>query len=104
MYLDMEQERPNRESAGMAWPEPAGRLYTDIISSNSILSNTDLSNSEGAQLDQLAARWYEGDRVMHPTFGAGTIKANEGDKKLTVLFDKFGLKKLLLSYTVLEKV
>ena len=48
--------------------------------------------------------WNIGERVRHPTFGVGTVKAKEGSEKLTVLFNNVGLKKLLLSYTTLERV
>ena len=47
--------------------------------------------------------WNIGERVRHPTFGLGTVKGKEGSEKLTVLFNNVGLKKLLLSYTTLER-
>lgn len=50
-----------------------------------------------------SALWNIGERVRHPTFGVGTVKAKEGSEKLTVLFNNVGLKKLLLSYTTLER-
>jgi DNA helicase-2/ATP-dependent DNA helicase PcrA len=47
--------------------------------------------------------WNVGEKVRHPTFGVGTVKAKEGSEKVTVLFRDVGLKKLLLSYTTLER-
>jgi DNA helicase-2/ATP-dependent DNA helicase PcrA len=51
---------------------------------------------------------YEsGDRVRHPDFGIGRIVDINGTgkkRKVTVLFDKAGQKKLMLEYARLEKV
>ncbi len=47
-----------------------------------------------------------GQRVRHPKYGEGTVYLREGDgenAKLTVQFNKFGLKKLVEKYAQLEK-
>jgi len=48
-----------------------------------------------------------GTRVVHPDFGIGTIRKREGNAdnlKLTIQFQRAGLKKILLNYTSLERV
>ena len=49
----------------------------------------------------------KGDRVKHPKYGEGTVYQREGDgddAKITVAFNRFGLKKLVEKYAQLEKV
>jgi len=48
----------------------------------------------------------KGDRVKHPKYGEGTVYLREGDgddAKITVQFNRFGLKKLVEKYAQLEK-
>ena len=49
-----------------------------------------------------------GDKVRHPTYGAGVVKQifpyPDGDGQATVLFDKHGTKRLLLSLAKLERL
>jgi DNA helicase II / ATP-dependent DNA helicase PcrA len=49
----------------------------------------------------------KGDRVRHPKYGEGMVYLREGegdDAKITVQFNRFGLKKLVEKYAQLEKV
>ncbi len=48
-----------------------------------------------------------GTRVNHPQFGEGTVRRCEGNPdnlKLTVQFQRGGLKKIMLNYTTLERI
>jgi DNA helicase-2/ATP-dependent DNA helicase PcrA len=48
----------------------------------------------------------KGDRVKHPKYGEGMVYQREGDgedAKITVQFNRFGLKKLVEKYAQLEK-
>jgi DNA helicase-2/ATP-dependent DNA helicase PcrA len=48
----------------------------------------------------------KGDRVRHPKYGEGMVYLREGegdDAKITVQFNRFGLKKLVEKYAQLEK-
>ena len=48
----------------------------------------------------------KGERVIHATFGSGTVMEVSGfgpDLKVTVVFDSVGKKKLLARYADLEK-
>jgi DNA helicase-2/ATP-dependent DNA helicase PcrA len=52
-------------------------------------------------------RLKSGDRVRHDTFGEGMVisyRDVNGDGEVAVVFDKAGLKKLLLSYAKLDKI
>ena len=45
-----------------------------------------------------AAGWKPGDRVVHPTFGRGTIQRidnTSNGRKLTIYFERFGLRRLM---------
>ena len=53
-----------------------------------------------------AGGWALGTRVKHPKYGEGTVYRREGEgenAKLTVQFQRFGLKKLVEKYAQLEK-
>ena len=43
------------------------------------------------------SKWKPGDRVFHQKFGYGTVKTADG-AKLSVAFDKAGLKKVVASF------
>jgi len=48
-----------------------------------------------------------GEKVMHPEFGRGIVLNSSGsgnDEQVTVAFDSYGIKKLLVGYAKLEKV
>lgn len=64
----------------------------------------DASSDEG--LNQDLPRFVKGERVVHETFGSGSVVEITGfgrDLKVTVDFDEAGRKKLLLRYASLEK-
>jgi len=57
-------------------------------------------------LSQDAPRFVKGERVVHPTFGSGSVLEVSGfgpDLKVSVRFDSVGVKKLLARYADLEK-
>lgn len=57
-------------------------------------------------INQDAPRYVKGERVLHGTFGSGTVKEVTGfgkDTKVTVDFDDVGRKRLLVRYANLEK-
>jgi DNA helicase-2/ATP-dependent DNA helicase PcrA len=57
-------------------------------------------------MNQDAPRFVKGERVLHETFGSGSVVEISGfgrDLKVTVRFDEVGTKKLLLRYASLEK-
>ncbi len=57
-------------------------------------------------LNQDMPRFVKGERVVHGTFGSGSVVEISGfgrDLKVTVDFDQAGRKKLLLRYAALEK-
>jgi len=63
-------------------------------------------DDDDQELNQDLPRLVKGERVSHPTFGAGTVKEVSGfgrDMKVTVHFDSVGRKKLLVRYAGLEK-
>jgi DNA helicase-2/ATP-dependent DNA helicase PcrA len=62
--------------------------------------------ASGAGMNQDAPRFVKGERVVHETFGSGSVVEISGfgrDLKVTVDFDDSGRKKLLLRYAALEK-
>lgn len=57
-------------------------------------------------MNQDTPRFVKGERVVHQTFGSGSVVEISGfgrDLKVTVDFDEVGRKKLLLRYAALEK-
>lgn len=61
---------------------------------------------ETTTYNQDAPRYVKGERVLHGTFGSGTVKEVTGfgkDTKVTVDFDDVGRKRLLVRYANLEK-
>ena len=58
------------------------------------------------EMNQDALRFVKGERVVHESFGSGSVVEVSGfgrDLKVTVDFDDVGRKKLLLRYAALEK-
>jgi DNA helicase-2/ATP-dependent DNA helicase PcrA len=58
------------------------------------------------EFNQDLPRFVKGERVIHATFGSGTVMEVSGfgpDLKITVVFDTVGKKKLLARYADLEK-
>ena len=61
---------------------------------------------EGPSMNQDAPRYVKGERVVHATFGSGSVVEISGfgkDTKVTVDFDSVGRKRLLIRYANLEK-
>ena len=57
-------------------------------------------------MNQDLPRFVKGERVVHATFGSGSVVEISGfgrDLKVTVDFDDTGQKKLLIRYAALEK-
>jgi len=69
----------------------------------------DLTDDQDEGLDDLnqdSPRFVRGERVLHPTFGSGSVLEISGfgrDVKVTVDFDSVGRKKLLVRYAGLER-
>ncbi|MFG1690798.1 ATP-dependent helicase [Gemmatimonadota bacterium] len=69
----------------------------------------DLADDQDAGFDELnqdSPRFVKGERVLHPTFGSGSVHEISGfgrDVKVTVDFDSVGRKKLLVRYAGLER-
>ncbi len=66
----------------------------------------DLEPEPDLGMNQDAPRFVKGERVVHDTFGSGSVVEISGfgrDLKVTVDFDEVGRKKLLLRYASLEK-
>ncbi len=66
----------------------------------------DLDTDFEDSLNQDLPRFVKGERVVHATFGSGSIKEVSGfgrDLKVTVDFDSVGPKKLLVRYAGLER-
>ena len=54
-----------------------------------------------------AANLRKGERVRHAKYGEGTVLMREGegeDAKLTVLFSRHGMKKLMEKFANLQKI
>lgn len=61
---------------------------------------------DASSYNQDSPRYVKGERVLHDTFGSGTVKEVTGfgkDTKVTVDFDDVGRKRLLVRYANLEK-
>lgn len=64
------------------------------------------SMDDGPGFNQDRPRYVRGERVVHQTFGSGTIVELSGfgrDLKVTVDFDEAGRKKLMVRYAALER-
>ena len=78
-------------------------LYNSLKDTHKALENSEDGNKKFLTKDNIVL----GAKVKHSKFGIGTIVAVtpiEGDQKITVAFDKQGLKMLLLSFAKLELV
>ena len=89
------QSTPHR--SGRAWRSEGGRR-----------DDADVEYEPDADLamNQDTPRFVKGERVVHQTFGSGSVVEISGfgrDLKVTVDFDEVGRKKLLLRYAALEK-
>lgn len=80
----------------------AGYLYTEKLSSN-VNSSSNLDDSEVLTSDKVTM----GMKVKHDKFGIGTVVSvvpAGKDKKLTIAFDRQGVKTLMLSFAKLKMV
>ena len=80
----------------------AGYLYTEKLSSN-VDSSSNLDDSEVLTSDKVTM----GMKVKHDKFGIGTVVSvvpAGKDKKLTIAFDRQGVKTLMLSFAKLKMV
>lgn len=98
-----------RASAPRASTPRAGAQRTGSSSFNSPRTNSNkVSVGAGGVTPSSNSNHYPyklGDRVKHPIFGMGTVKhceGNTGDEKVTIAFDRIGMKKLLLKYADLS--
>jgi len=67
---------------------------------------TEVGDDPDLEMNQDLPRFVKGERVVHPTFGSGSVVEISGfgrDLKLAVDFDTAGRKKLLLRHASLEK-
>ncbi|HSM60032.1 MAG TPA: 3'-5' exonuclease, partial [Longimicrobiales bacterium] len=81
-----------------------GRPRTGTRESSSLTYEPDWDSDQ--LLNQDVPRYVKGERVVHQTFGSGSVVEITGfgrDLKVTVDFDDVGRKKLLVRYASLEK-
>jgi DNA helicase-2/ATP-dependent DNA helicase PcrA len=72
----------------------------------SVGNDFDSEPDQDLGMNQDTPRFVKGERVVHETFGSGSVVEISGfgrDLKVTVDFDEVGRKKLLLRYAALEK-
>lgn len=55
-------------------------------------------------MDNITTNFYPNDRVVHPEFGFGTILECDENGRLSVRFDRYGTKWLVLKYAQLRRV
>lgn len=96
-------------SVGMQ-PGSPGRKNDEFFPSGKVLDLSDLK-ARIKEFNRLSAESdgpvNVGDRVLHKKFGEGTVKAKvyeSGDYRLDVLFDQYGLKRLMESFAKLKKI
>jgi DNA helicase-2/ATP-dependent DNA helicase PcrA len=90
------------EAADRSTPHRGGRRRFDEQESGGWVPDRDVERA----WDQDAPRYVKGERVMHGTFGSGTIREITGfgkDTKVTVDFESVGRKRLLVRYADLER-
>jgi DNA helicase-2/ATP-dependent DNA helicase PcrA len=101
----VEERRSQRlRLAAESTPHRGGRRRRAYESSPSWEEETD--SEPEYEMNQDTPRFVKGERVVHGTFGSGSVVEISGfgrDLKVTVDFDEAGRKKLLLRYAALEK-
>ncbi|MDX1568641.1 MAG: 3'-5' exonuclease, partial [Longimicrobiales bacterium] len=100
-YRSRRTSRGGGFGGGSSGSGEAGRRFGGSASS----AEEEMEADDDA-LNQDLPRLVKGERVSHPTFGAGTVREVSGfgrDMKVTVEFDTVGRKKLLVRYAGLEK-
>jgi len=87
-----------------------GRRADDLFPSGKVLDLSDIK-ARIKEFNRLSAGSEGpvnvGDRVLHKKFGEGTVKARVyegGDYRLDVLFDQYGMKRLMESFAKLKKI
>ncbi|HZR84868.1 MAG TPA: UvrD-helicase domain-containing protein [Candidatus Binatia bacterium] len=95
-----------RAASGLAWGDSRRAPWHDREASASREPTIDYSY--GQEQPASGGRSIRvGTRVRHPDFGAGVVRRTEGDgeaAKLTVQFERAGLKKLILRFAPLEVI
>ena len=92
--------RPHRRRGGYA----AGRYGSRSVDLDQAFVDPEPPGYE--DLNQDAPRYRQGERVVHATFGSGSILEVSGfgpDLKVTVVFDHVGRKKLMARFAGLER-
>jgi DNA helicase-2/ATP-dependent DNA helicase PcrA len=95
-------ERRTERLSSFAYQTPHRRRRTHEVSESYYEPDPDPEYG----MNQDAPRFVKGERVLHETFGPGSVVEISGfgrDLKVTVNFDEAGPKKLLLRYASLEK-
>lgn len=92
----------------IAWARSEGEGTTNFTSRSSSKSFSPAASPTGLRLATSALPTLNpGDRVLHDTFGMGTVLAVGGAaerSEATIDFGKFGAKRLLLRYSSVEKI
>lgn len=105
------RDRPAAPQAPAA-PAPTGRSYNPgngerIRKLAGALPEPPPPVEEARPAQPVTQQFNTGDRVTHPTFGAGVVVSSAlkgGDEEVTVAFEGRGIKKLLASFARMAKV
>ena len=103
MYKNSNKQYLNRSEITNNPHSLRGNLYNSSKNTNKTLENSEDENKKFVTKDNIVL----GAKVKHSKFGIGTIVSvapSGDDKKVTIAFDKQGIKMLLLSFAKLEFV
>ena len=103
MYKNSNKQYLNRSEITNNPHSLRGNLYNSSKNTNKTLENSEDENKKIVTKDNIVL----GAKVKHSKFGIGTIVSvapSGDDKKVTIAFDKQGIKMLLLSFAKLEFV
>lgn len=103
MYKNSNKQYLNRSEITNNHHSLRGNLYNSSKNTNKTLENSEDENKKIVTKDNIVL----GAKVKHSKFGIGTIVSvapSGDDKKVTIAFDKQGIKMLLLSFAKLEFV
>ena len=109
-FVNVLEDRVERKSTDLvsgSWTG-YGRRRRESAQSQPSRAHADYAGSpdDGSDFNQDRPRYVKGERVVHQTFGSGTIAEISGfgrDLKVAVDFDTAGRKKLLVRYAGLER-
>ena len=105
--LDMVEERDASGPGGGRRAERRRRALASLAADrNRGQAAVDVGYDDGDDFDQDRPRYAKGERVVHPTFGAGAIVSLDGvgpGLKVVVDFDDAGRRKLVARYAGLQK-